>query len=232
MGRPILYPPGPTLTAQSDRPTPVPRNVCPMRTQFRCRYPGQYDIPILRRGPAVDIKPAIGSDIVSEIQTRHGQLHLAQGIPPGSIWLYGSRIHLPAQTARMPQNKSSIGEEKIENVNSSRASQEHDGADDLARQTTKVNRHGIALVPQPTDDPRDPLVGGRTVSYLNITAFKVADLCLHLPFRTGPPRRKAPLSASCAWLPLQASSKRSPTRPASSSKPNYITRHRWKYPTA
>ena len=84
----------------------------------------------------------------------------------------------------MSQKPSSVGEENIENVSSSVASQEHEQGDDLARHTTKVNRRGIALVPQPTDDPHDPLVcgseRGKHSPFPTTGVYKITDLYLSL----------------------------------------------------
>lgn len=48
--------------------------------------------------------------------------------------------------------------EALEHANDSINSYEPDRPQELSKQRTKVNEHGVALVPQPSDDPRDPLV--------------------------------------------------------------------------
>ena len=58
----------------------------------------------------------------------------------------------------MNAKTADITQENVERLSVGEATP--NDAQDLARQPTKVNRAGIALVPQPTDDPRDPLVGG------------------------------------------------------------------------
>jgi hypothetical protein len=54
----------------------------------------------------------------------------------------------------MAEKTTPFGEDQISNVDS-KESERVESSTDLP---VKVNRHGVALVPRPTDDPRDPLV--------------------------------------------------------------------------